>query len=330
MQISSRRWIGSLAAIVLGGTALAQLQTIPQFTGAASEGFEGTQALFTPCLPYRVFNNQGDLCTPGNSSCHTTTGWSYICTIYANAGSWFYGSTGGTTEIAFDNPVSRFGGMFGTNSGVPNATFDFYDVNGLLISSEHGGYAADCAWHWLGWQSTTPIKRVLVTGATSGGGYAFMDELQIDFAQIGPVTYCTSGTTTHNCVPAISGTGTPSASATSGFTVAVSSVEGQKQGLLFYGVNQTGFSPVPWGPSSSWLCVKAPTQRMGVQQTGGTLNLCNGTLSIDWNAFRAANPSALGSPFSAGQVIYAQGWFRDPPSPKNTMLSNGLQFTLQP
>jgi hypothetical protein len=143
-------------------------------------------------------------------------------------------------------------------------------------------------------------------------------------------TYCTSGTTSHGCVPAISGTGTASASASSGFTIAVSHVEGQKQGLLFYGVNNSGFAPLPWGPSSSYLCVKPPTQRMGVQSSGGTANLCDGALASDWNAFRAANPSALGHPFSAGQSIYAQGWFRDPASPKSTMLSNALQFTVQP
>jgi hypothetical protein len=146
----------------------------------------------------------------------------------------------------------------------------------------------------------------------------------------GTSTYCTSGTTTNGCVPSIGGTGTPSASATSGFTIAVANVEGQKQGLFFYGLDNSGFTPQPWGPSSSFLCVKPPTQRTGVQISGGTLNACDGALTIDWNAFRAANPTALGNPFSAGQVVYAQGWFRDPPSAKHTMLSNGLQFTVQP
>jgi hypothetical protein len=146
----------------------------------------------------------------------------------------------------------------------------------------------------------------------------------------GTVTYCTAGTTTHGCVPSIGGTGTPSASASSGFTIAVGSVEGQKIGMIFYGINNTGFTPVAWGPSTSFLCVKSPTQRMGQQVSGGTINMCDGALSIDWNAFRAANPGALGSPFVAGQQVFAQGWFRDPPSPKTTMLSDALRFTLGP
>jgi hypothetical protein len=132
-------------------------------------------------------------------------------------------------------------------------------------------------------------------------------------------------------VPSISGSGTPSATAGSGFTIAASSVEGQKQGVLFYGVDNSGFTPPPWSlGSSSFLCVKAPVQRTLVQSSGGTSNACDGTLSLDWNAYIAANPSALGSPFAAGQHVFAQGWFRDPPSPKTTMLTNALMFQVGP
>jgi hypothetical protein len=141
--------------------------------------------------------------------------------------------------------------------------------------------------------------------------------------------FCTAGTTTHGCVPSISGTGTPSGTSGSGFTIAIASVEGQKQGLIFYGLDNTGFTPLAWGQSSSFLCLKAPLQRMPLQGSGGNVNQCDGALSIDWNAFVAANPGALGNPFGSGQTVFAQGWFRDPPSPKSTMLSDALQFTVQ-
>jgi hypothetical protein len=168
------------------------------------------------------------------------------------------------------------------------------------------------------------LQTVTVSGMNSG-------VLGAEFRFVGSVVaYCTSGTTTNGCVPSIGGTGTPSASASSGFTIAVSSVEGQKNGMIFYGINNTGFLPTPWGSSTSYLCIKSPTQRMGPQFSAGTLNQCDGALSADWNAFRAANPTALGSPFSAGQQVFAQGWFRDPPNPKHTMLSDGLRFTVAP
>jgi hypothetical protein len=156
--------------------------------------------------------------------------------------------------------------------------------------------------------------------------------LGAEFESSGSVllTYCTAGTTTHACLPAIGATGTPSASAPSGFTITIANVEGQKQGIVFYGIDNSGFAPTPWGLSSSFLCVKAPTQRTNVQSSGGTLLQCDGALSLDWNAFRFANPGALGSPFAAGDRVYAQAWFRDPPSPKTTMLSDALEFSLDP
>jgi hypothetical protein len=142
--------------------------------------------------------------------------------------------------------------------------------------------------------------------------------------------YCTAGFTSNFCSATMSAAGTPSATASSGFTLSMSGGEPQKQGILFYGVDNTGFVPAPWGLGSSWICVKQPVQRMGAADTGGTIGMCDGTLWVDWNAFVSSNPGAVGTPFSAGQQVYAQGWFRDPPSPKTTSLSNGLTFVVCP
>jgi hypothetical protein len=144
----------------------------------------------------------------------------------------------------------------------------------------------------------------------------------------GVTSYCTAGTTTNGCNALISGTGTPSASGSTDFTVTINGVEGQKSGIVFYGIS--GPTALAWGTSSSFLCVKAPTQRTGTQVSGGTFNACDGTLVLDWDAFVLANPTALGQPFSAGNQVWFQGWFRDPPSPKTTNLSDGLEVTLDP
>jgi hypothetical protein len=53
-------------------------------------------------------------------------------------------------------------------------------------------------------------------------------------------------------------------------------------------------------------------------------------LSIDWNAYIASHPSALGQPFAGGETVWAQAWFRDPPAPKTTNLSDGLVFVVGP
>lgn len=117
----------------------------------------------------------------------------------------------------------------------------------------------------------------------------------------------------------------------SGFTISIAGVEGQKTGLVFYGINNSGFIPLPWATgSTSFLCVKPPTQRSLPQSSGGTAGACNGVLSIDWNAFITANPGALGTPFNGTETVFAQGWFRDPTAPKTTNLSNALRFAVAP
>jgi len=143
-----------------------------------------------------------------------------------------------------------------------------------------------------------------------------------------PVSYCTSGVSSNGCSATISASGAPDASATSGFTIVVTNVEPQRQGLVFYGIN--GRVASTWGAGgTSFLCVKSPSQRMGVQNSGGTLGACDGVIQQDWLSYLASHPAALGSPFAAGQVVQAQGWYRDPPAVKSTNLSNALEFVVE-
>jgi hypothetical protein len=144
--------------------------------------------------------------------------------------------------------------------------------------------------------------------------------------------YCTAGTTTNGCNATMSALGTPSVAATSGFAVGATSVEGQKQGLIFYSVS--GQNSLAWGAGTSFLCIKSPTQRTPAVNSGGTANLCDGAISVDFLAFLAANPTAIGGasngPLSAGNQVQFQCWFRDPPAAKSTSLSDGLEVTMIP
>jgi hypothetical protein len=110
--------------------------------------------------------------------------------------------------------------------------------------------------------------------------------------------------------------------------VAANGVDGQKLGLLFYGVG--GAVSSPWGASSSVLCVKPPQQRTGQQSSGGTSGLCDGAFVLDFNAYVASHPTSLGQPFLAGDTLRVQGWYRDPPSPKTTSLTDALELYLCP
>lgn len=142
--------------------------------------------------------------------------------------------------------------------------------------------------------------------------------------------YCTAGTTTNGCTATMGYTGSPSLLlGPGGFTVNCTGIEGGKTGLIFYSIS--GTAALQWGSSSSFLCVKSPQQRSGTVATGGTANACDGAISLDFFDYVTnVNPGALGAPFSPGNQAWFQCWFRDPPSPKTTMLSDGLDVTFAP
>jgi hypothetical protein len=182
-------------------------------------------------------------------------------------------------------------------------------ADGFFSQATYRGAFAPNEVPWIcGWTAASAFGRVVIPA---------------------PVNYCTAGTTTNGCNATIAGVGTASASAASGFTLSVTNVEGNKQGLIFYSV--TGRAAAPWGMgSTSFLCVKSPTQRMGTLNSGGTANTCTGAFNQDWNAYTTANPGALGQPFVGCETVQAQAWFRDPAAPKTTNLSNGLEFYVAP
>lgn len=232
--------------------------------------------------------------------------------------------------------------MYASNSGadsfysIDRATGAATLIGALVTSTNPNGLAYDPV-NDLVYMLDNSTDDFYTIDVTTGVGTVIGDMgagnllglMYVPSGNAAPVVYCTAGVSTNGCVASIGFTGTPSVSAASGFVIDISNVEGGKQGLLFYGVS--GPTSTAWGSGgTSFLCVKSPTQRMGIQSSGGTAGLCDGAFSQDWSAFITANPFALGTPFSAGDVVHAQAWYRDPPAVKTTNLSNGLEFTLAP
>jgi len=147
-----------------------------------------------------------------------------------------------------------------------------------------------------------------------------------------PTAFCTAKTTGNGCVPAIGSSGTPSASAGSGFFVNATNMINNKSCLLFYGVTGQGNAPFQGGT----LCVKAPIRRTPGTTTGGNPppNDCSGVPSIDMNLFAVGGlgGSPLPSLTVIGTVVNCQWWGRDPgfAAPNNTQLSDGLEYTICP
>lgn len=82
-------------------------------------------------------------------------------------------------------------------------------------------------------------------GATTPGGAGLDAYFQFELCTPPPVAYCTPGTGASGCQATLSASGTPSATAASGFIVTAGTVEGQKDGMFFYGSN--GQQADSWG-----------------------------------------------------------------------------------
>jgi hypothetical protein len=145
-----------------------------------------------------------------------------------------------------------------------------------------------------------------------------------------PASYCTAGTSASGCQALLSASGVPSATAASGFSLVAATVEGQKDGLFFFGTN--GQQATPWGNSTSYQCVVPPVVRTSLLTGTGTAGLCDGSFALDLNALWCPTcPKPAKNP-GAAAVVQAQLWYRDPLSTSNqtTSLSDAIEFVVEP
>ncbi len=127
------------------------------------------------------------------------------------------------------------------------------------------------------------------------------------------------------CRPWISWTGSPSASAGSGFLIRSQGLINNVPGLFFYGYQVSPFSGIPY------LLVQPPVHRLPASWSGGSTTGadCSGSLEVDFNAW-----IALGSDpgLVLGATVYGQFWSRDSglPPPGNYGMSDAVDLTIGP
>jgi hypothetical protein len=311
----------------------AQLPSIPQFSGQVNEMFELAPFGAAPCVPVRIFSHNADLCTPSGAHCYLANSSSCSCSTCVLHAHWlatFFVALHGVWEVTFDTAAQRFGGWYADVESTAVTTFQFFDIDDHLVAVETlATPPPGCTWTWFGWNLSggPPIKRILAQSTT---GFFYIDDLQADLAPLAPTPYCTAGTTSHGCAASISANANPKVSHTTPCQLTVSGVEGQKLGVLYYGLTK---QLVPWctgGAGTSVLCVKPPILSTAMQSSGGASGQCNGVFHFDWNAFQLAHPGALGSPWMASEKVFVQTWFRDPPACRSLSLSNALELTYRP
>jgi catechol 2,3-dioxygenase-like lactoylglutathione lyase family enzyme len=219
------------------------------------------------------------------------------------------------------------GSLGALNGGEDDAWLAHYDSAGNQLGIDQLGASGS---DWVRAASTDGSGGVYVAGKTSsslggpnaGGNDAWL--ARYDDPCGANLNYCTAKANSLNCAPSIATSGTPSASAGSGFSVSATNVLDKQFGLFFYSKSGPASAPFQGGT----LCVMPPLVRTPVQNSGGAPP-CDGLFTIDFNAYVAsgADPALV-----AGQQVWIQTWSRDPgfAPPDNTSLSDAVSFTLCP
>ncbi len=147
---------------------------------------------------------------------------------------------------------------------------------------------------------------------------------------VGPVNYCTAGTSASGCQAAISSSGTASATAGAGFLLFATGVEGSKDALFFFG--QNGRQANPWGSGTSYQCVVPPVYRAGLLSGGGVSGTCTGAFIQDLNGRWCPACPKPGQQPTPGTRLQVQLWYRDPQGTSNqtTSLSDAHEVDVSP
>ena len=191
-------------------------------------------------------------------------------------------------------------------------------------------------WHQFNAHPEARLSLTLETPISSTLGYTDLGAglgaaLDLFFACETPATsYCTAGTSAAGCQAALSACGTPSGTASGGFELHATQVEGGKDALFFLG--SSGRQANPWGSGTSFQCVTPPVTRASLLTGRGTPEACDGAFFQDLNALWCPTcPKPAKNP-GAGAVVQAQLWYRDPLNTSNqtTSLSDALEFLVGP
>ena len=134
-----------------------------------------------------------------------------------------------------------------------------------------------------------------------------------------PIVTCAAAPSSEGCVPELTLNGS---SLSGGATLHALRIPARRLALAVLGTSATA---LPLG--SGTCCVASPRQRTLAANSGGAQATCEGTWTLDLQAW---SESAAGASVAPGATLHAQLWYRDPSASSGSAWSNALQFSLAP
>lgn len=182
----------ALGAMALASTAFCQVAATGPFAGALTEGFESFDT-WGNVGSYDSMSVMGGAATLTSNPVASNQLWVF------DGGSSYWGLGGyGLTSphsgdralglqyvdgnvnpvnvsLEFSTAVTSFGGYMGTVDSDPT-TIRFFDAGGVQIGADQQLLGTQTALQWVGWSSSTAIKRIDFIGGIAPA----MDDLQAD------------------------------------------------------------------------------------------------------------------------------------------------------
>ena len=165
-------------------------------------------------------------------------------------------------------------------------------------------------------------------GKENATGSGRVDAVAAVTAALANGNHCVAKQSSCGGTPVVSCTGTASATDPTGFTVTAGGVPGgRKVALLVY----TDQGPANIPALGGAICIQSFSRSVPVFSTG-TQGLCDGTVSIDMNAFRAGSLGGNPKPFLSvpGTTVHCQFWVRDGPNTFGALLTGAYAYTICP
>lgn len=181
---STARWASAVAvAAGCAWSAAGGVTTIGPFTGEQSDPLNYPFTLIAAEIP--IFNSAAKMVSVDGVTTYIHLLQSSTLSgdpVTAHTGNRILGFTQGPGYLEFNPPVRRFGSYFNNNSFSDDATLDFYDAGGNLLSTLVADIPAPGnIWTWNGWESDIPIARIRITGNGIADGFLWTDDLEISY-----------------------------------------------------------------------------------------------------------------------------------------------------
>lgn len=167
-----------------------------------------------------------------------------------------------------------------------------------------------------------------VSGKDNEFGSGRIDAFAAVTAALANGNHCEAKLNSCGTVPTIGSSGKSSASQSSGFEITATNMAAQQVALLVYSDQGPANQPALGGA----ICIDGPLRGVPVFDTTGTPGQCDGTVSIDMNAFASGSLGGNPHPFLSvpGTTVDCQFWGRDPQNSQGALLTGRLNYTVCP